>query len=85
MHLALGPGYRRAFETRREHMAIVEAFESQDLPALKAAIAEHMRESMKWFAAAQARVDDLALVASDPQPWPCAEQAEKKGEGHQRR
>ncbi len=64
MHLSLGPGYRRALETRREHGAIVEAFESQDLCALEAAITEHMQESMKWFAAAQARVDHLARASN---------------------
>ena len=54
MHLSLGPGYRRGFETRQEHKVIVDAFESKDLPALKAALTRHMQETTKWFEAAQA-------------------------------
>jgi len=64
MHLSLGPGYRRGFETRQEHKLIVDAFESRDLPVLKAAIARHMQETMKWFEAAQASIEDAASNSS---------------------
>jgi DNA-binding GntR family transcriptional regulator len=56
MQLAIAPGRRRALETRREHKAIVDAFESRDLSALKGAITAHVHESMKSFLAAQARL-----------------------------
>jgi DNA-binding GntR family transcriptional regulator len=62
IHHALAPGYRRAFETKREHKAIVDAFESQDLSALKEAITRHVQESTKSFLAAQARMNSAATA-----------------------
>jgi len=66
MHLALGPGYRRGFETRMDHAAIIEAFEAKDLQALKAALTKHMQDTLEWFAASQARMGDAA-ASSDAQ------------------
>jgi DNA-binding GntR family transcriptional regulator len=64
MHLSLGPGYRRGFETRHEHKLIVDAFESKDLPALKEAIARHMQETMKWFESAQESIEGAVSNSS---------------------
>jgi DNA-binding GntR family transcriptional regulator len=60
MHLALGPGYRRGLETRQDHLAILAAFETKDLPALKTAMTKHLQDTKQWFAAAQARTDEVA-------------------------
>jgi DNA-binding GntR family transcriptional regulator len=56
MQLAIAPGHRRALETRREHQAILRAFESQDLAALKGAITAHVHASMESFLAAHAQL-----------------------------
>lgn len=49
MRLWRGPGIHRGIGTRREHSLILEALESQDLPALEAAITNHVQETARWW------------------------------------
>ncbi|HEX2987489.1 MAG TPA: GntR family transcriptional regulator [Chloroflexota bacterium] len=48
-NLAAQGGYRRSLAGVREHEAILVAFESRDLPALKAAISAHVRGVLAEF------------------------------------
>lgn len=51
MRLAAEAGYRRTLETLQEHRAIAEALEARDLPVLKVALAEHMRNAARRLTA----------------------------------
>lgn len=50
-NLAAQGGYRRSLASVREHEAILVAFEARDLPALKAALSDHVRGVVAEFAA----------------------------------
>ncbi len=58
-NLAAQGGYRRQLASVQEHRAILEAFESRDLPALKAALSAHVRGVVAEFA--------LDRIGSSPQ------------------
>ncbi|MCL4370257.1 MAG: GntR family transcriptional regulator [Chloroflexi bacterium] len=49
-NLAAQGGYRRRLASVREHRAILRAFESRDLPDVKAALSAHVRGVMAEFA-----------------------------------
>lgn len=49
IHFAVEMGHRRALPTVAEHRAIVAALAAHDLPALKAAIGEHVQGVMRSY------------------------------------